>query len=128
MAPANGRPIQVMTVVGHILDALLLGRPVDLQRLSSIAKPPSKNEWFQLEQAEESAGMNAVGDPSCSGVGNGQFTLTDFLRPIMGDDFINTPREERSEQDKAKFGGWCGLLKWYLVLKRSGIEPNFRHR
>jgi len=125
MSPANGRPIQVLTVVGHIQDAFMLGRPVDLLRLASFTQLPSKSEWAQLEQAEESTGMNAAGDPSCSGAGNGRFALTDFLRPIMGDDFINSPREERLEQDKAKFGNWCNFLKWYLFLKRTGIKPNF---
>jgi hypothetical protein len=125
MAPANGRIIQILTVVGHIQDAFLLGRPVDLHRLASISQLPSKSEWVQLEQAEESTGMNAAGNPSTSGVCNGQFTMTDFLRQIIGDDFINTPREERSEQDKVKFGECCNFLKWYLFLKRSGIEPSF---
>jgi hypothetical protein len=125
MAPANGRIIQVSTVCGHIQDAFLLGRPVDLHRLTSISQLPSKSEWVQLEQAEESTGMNAAGNPSTSGVCNGQFTMTDFLRQIIGDDFINTPREERSEQDKVKFGEWCNFLKWYIFLKRSGFEPSF---
>lgn len=125
MSPANGRPIQVLTVIGHIQDAFILGRPVDLHRLASFTQLPSKSEWVQLEQAEESTGMNAAGDPSSSGVGDGQFALTDFLRPIMGDDFINAPREERLEQDKARFGQWCNFLKWYLFLKRTGIEPSF---
>lgn len=125
MAPANGRPIQVMTVVGHIIEALLHGRPVDLQRLSTISTPPSKNQWIELEQAEELSGMNAAGDPSCSGLGGKFFSLTDFLRPIMGEAFIDTPRDERSEQERATFGDWCRQLKWYLSLKRCGVEPIF---
>lgn len=125
MAPANGRPIQVMTVVGHILEGLVQGRPVDLHRLSNFSQLPSKNQWVELEQAEELTGMNAVGDPSCSGVGGKSFSLTDFLRPIMGEAFMEAPREERSEEERAKFGEWCNFLKWYLLLKRSGIEPIF---
>lgn len=125
MSPANGRPIQVMTVVGHIMDAFLHGRPVDLQRLSTISQPPSKNQWTELEHAEELNGTNPAGDPSCSGVGQNSFTMTDFLRPIMGDEFMDIPREERSEIDKAKFGEWCRLLRWYLLMKRGGIEPIF---
>lgn len=121
MAPANGRPIQIMTVVGHIIDAFLQGRPVDLQRLSTISQPPSNNQWVQLEQAEELLGIDVVGDPS-----QNFFTITDFLSPIMGEEFVETPREERSEKDKAKFGKWCYLLKWYLLLKRCGIEPIFQ--
>ena len=125
MSPENGRPIQMMTVVGHIFEALLYGKPVDLQRLSGLSQPPSKKQWVELEQAEELTGMNSSGDPSCSGVGGNSFSMTDFLRPIMGEEFMDTPREERSEEDKAKFGKWCNLLKWYLLLKRSKIEPIF---
>jgi ATP-dependent DNA helicase RecQ/Werner syndrome ATP-dependent helicase len=125
MAPENGRPIQVATVAGHIQDGFLLGRPVDLHRLSQVAKPPSRNEWAQLEQAAETAGMDPAGDPSTSGVGGGKFTMTDFLRPIMGDAFMETPREERSEQDTQRFSTWCNSLKWYLMMKRTGLEPIF---
>ena len=125
MTPANGRPIQVVTVVGHIFDALLHGKPVDLHRLSELSQPPSKNQWIEMEQAEELTGMNAAGDPSSSGVCGDFFSMTDFLRPIMGEAFMGTPREERSEEDKAKFGRWCNLLKWYLPLKRARIDPIF---
>mmetsp|Transcript_5438 Transcript_5438/g.9689 ORF Transcript_5438/g.9689 Transcript_5438/m.9689 type:complete len:1007 (-) Transcript_5438:883-3903(-) len=126
MAPENGRPVQAMTVVSHIHEAFVQGRSVDLQRLSQMSKPPTRSEWAQLEQAEESTGMDAVGDPSNSGVGGEKFLMTDFLRPIMGDDFIETPREERSEEDRTRFGDWCNLLKWYLSLKRAGMDkPDF---
>ena len=89
------------------------------------SQPPSKKQWVELEQTEELTGMSSSGDPSCSGVGGNSFSMTDFLRPIMGEEFMDTPREERSEEDKAKFGKWCDLLKWYLLLKRSKIEPIF---
>jgi len=125
MAPENGRPIQVMTVVGHISDALLQGKPVDLDRLSNIWQPPSKKQWTELEHAEELTGMNASGDPSCSGVGGQSFSMLEFLRPILGDEFVDKPREERSEDERASYGDWCNLLKWYLLLKRSKIEPTF---
>jgi hypothetical protein len=43
----------------------------------------------------------------------------------MGDDFIDSPKDQRSESEKQKFGEWCNLLKWYLLLKRSGVDPIF---
>jgi ATP-dependent DNA helicase RecQ/Werner syndrome ATP-dependent helicase len=125
MTPENGRPIQVLTVAGHIQDAFLHGRPVDLDRLSQVTKPPTQYEWAQLEQAEKANGIDAAGDPSSSGTGGGLITMSDFLRPIMGDEFIDSPREERSAQDNDKFGEWCNLLKWYLLLRRTGFEPRF---
>jgi hypothetical protein len=125
MNPTNGRPIQAMTVVGHIQEAFLQGRPVELQRLAEFSTLPNRSEWAQLEQAEESTGMDASGDPSCSGIGGGPFTMTELLRPIMGDDFVDLPRDQRSEADGVKFGEWCDRLKWYLFLKRGGILPEF---
>lgn len=48
MNPANGRPIQVATVVGHVLEGLVQGRAVDLQRLSQADTPPTKSQWEEL--------------------------------------------------------------------------------
>jgi ATP-dependent DNA helicase RecQ/Werner syndrome ATP-dependent helicase len=125
MSPDNGRPIQAMTVVGHIQDGFLLGKTVDLQRLSQVSKPPSQVEWMRLEQAEESTGTDVAGDPTSSGPGGSKFTTSEFLRPIMGDNFIDAPKEARSEDDRQTFSEWCNLLKWYLVLRRAGIKPKF---
>lgn len=76
MNPANGRPIQAATVVGHIQEAFLQGRPLDLMRLTPFSTLPSRCEWAQLEEAEECTGMNVCGDPSSSGAGGGQFTVS----------------------------------------------------
>ena len=98
---------------------------MDLARLSKFSAPPNKNEWEQLTDAEASMGMNVCGDPSVSGRDGLPFLMTDILRPIMGDEFNNTPKEERSREDKEKFGYWCRMLSWYMNLKRAGIEPTF---
>ncbi|KAG7347820.1 ATP-dependent DNA helicase RecQ [Nitzschia inconspicua] len=123
LAPETGRAIQAMTVIGHIQDAFLLGNPVDLQRLTCVSQPPTRNEWAQLEQAEEATGTNVLGDPTCSGVGGSKFTMTDLLRPIMGEAFMEIPRDERSVEDCQKYSKWMRLLSWYLLLKRTNVEP-----
>ena len=125
MSPANGKPIQMNTVVGHILDGLVLGRPVPLNRLAQFLPPPTKSEWQELKEAEATTGMSVVGDPNTSGLGGSKFTLTEFLRPIMGDSFVDTPFTERTVEDKAKFGHWCDMMKWYMALRRVGYEPTF---
>jgi hypothetical protein len=76
MNPPNGRPIQATTVVGHVQEAFLQGRPLELERLTAFSTLPSRSEWAQLEQAEESTGMNVCGDPSTSGVGGGPFMVS----------------------------------------------------
>jgi superfamily II DNA helicase RecQ len=125
MSPINGRPIQVATVVAHVFEGLLHGREVDLMKLSKISTPPNRNQWGELKEAESSMGMDVCGDPTTSGKDGGKFTMTDILRPIMGDAFADTAYEERTDGDKEKFGFWCELLKWYLFLKRAGIDPTF---
>jgi hypothetical protein len=47
------------------------------------------------------------------------------LKPIMGDEFVDTPFTERSQPDKDKFGQLCNRLKWYMALRRVGYEPLF---
>jgi hypothetical protein len=126
MSPENGRPIQISTIISHVQYAFLLGKPVDLHRLSHLpSKPPDKREWVLLEQAEEATGIDVAGDPSSCCPCGSKFTMAEFLRPIMGDDFIDCPREERTDYDQQKFGEWCNLLKWYLFLRRAGIKPKF---
>jgi RecQ family ATP-dependent DNA helicase len=126
MAPANGRPIQIGTVMLHILQGLELGRETPLKKLAQLSTaPPNSVEWDELVRVEALTGMSVVDDPNTSGVDGGKFTMTEFLRPIMGDAFIDTPFNERNDVDKAKFGKWCELLKWYMGLKRVGYEPKF---
>lgn len=125
ISPTNGKPIQMATVVGHVLDGLVQGRPVPLDRLAQFMPPPSKSEWEQLQDAEAATGMSVVGDPNTSGPGSSKFTMTEFLRPIMGDAFVDTPYNERTEEDKEKFGHWCNSLKWYMALRRIDYQPTF---
>ena len=126
MSPGGNRsPIQAATVVGHLQDALVLGRPVDLGRLTTISPLPNKGQWEKLEQAELATGMDVCGDPTTSGPGGSKFTLTEILRPIMGDAFVDNPKEERTDLDKEKFSTWINLLKWYMCLKRAGVNPTF---
>jgi superfamily II DNA helicase RecQ len=126
MSPENGKqPIQVRTVVGHILDAIVQGKRVDLRRLVEFVPAPTQSEWDKLREAEVTTGMDVTGDPNCSGKNGEKFTLTEFLRPIIGDSFVDMPYTERSNADKETFGMWCDLLKWYMALRRAGYEPTF---
>lgn len=123
MSPANGRPVQVQTVVGHVLEALVQGRSVDLRKLAKYAVLPTQEQWQRLEECQDLVDVTA--DPGSAGPSGDRFTLTEFLRPIMGDGFVDTPHQERDEADKAKFGQWCSTAKWYMSLKRAGHEPSF---
>jgi len=125
MNPANGRPIQVNTVVGHIRDAILHGRNVDLGRLVGFMSPPNEREWKQLQDAEASTGIDVTGDPSISGLNGGKLLMTDILRPVIGDKVADTTFAERTDDDKHLFASWCNKLKWYMALRRVSVTPKF---
>ncbi|CAB9500421.1 syndrome ATP-dependent helicase homolog [Seminavis robusta] len=126
MSPANGKPIQVKTVCGHVMTALLHGREVDLHRLATCLPPPTAQEWERLQEAEIEVRADVCGNPLNSGAGGVKLTKTELLRPIMGSAFVDTPYNERGEEEKANFSMWCDLLEWYMSFKRVGIEPSFK--
>lgn len=128
MAPSSGKPLAVTTVIGHVVEAAVQGKPVDLSRLASFAVGgtlPTKNRWAQLEEAEAELQMSVAGNPEMSGKDGGKYYMTDLLQPIMGRDFADKPRESRTEEEKANFSSWCETLKWYTLVKRTGMSPQF---
>ena len=125
MSPLSGRPIQVNTVVGHIFDGVLSGRAVNLNYLSTLTSPPTKSQWDELSRAEVETEISVIGDPKTSGKNGESLRMTDFLAPIMGDIFVSKEYSDRTDEEKAKFGKWCQLFKWYATLKRIGYEPIF---
>jgi hypothetical protein len=126
MSPASGRqPIQVKTVAGHILDAITHGKPVDPSGLFDVVPPPTLTEWETLVEAHATAEMDPCADPETSGSCGSKYTLTDAIRPIV-QGVADIPFAERSDADKAVLGHWYDRLKWFLSLKRGGVEPEFR--
>jgi superfamily II DNA helicase RecQ len=126
MSPEGGRrqPIQAATVVGHLLDAVVQGREMDLQRLAQYLPPPTQSEWQRLETAEIETAMSVIGDPTDSGVNGEAFRMTDMIRPIIGA-AADTPFNERTESDKQLLSYWFDKLKWYMALKRIDYVPTF---
>jgi len=124
--PSDGRkPIQVKTVVGHLLEAILHGKPLDPTPLVQFVTPPSQDEWNRLVEVEAASGMDAAGDPESSGRDGGRFTMTDFLRPIIGDEVAEKKFSDRTDDETAQFGFWCDRLKWFMAFRRVGYQPTF---
>jgi hypothetical protein len=71
------------------------------------------------------SGMDPVGMPATSGRGGDKFLMTDFLRPIVGDELVDKPFDERTVKDKAELNKWFAALNWYLAFRRTGFEPTF---
>mmetsp|Transcript_31787 Transcript_31787/g.76977 ORF Transcript_31787/g.76977 Transcript_31787/m.76977 type:complete len:373 (-) Transcript_31787:150-1268(-) len=125
MTQKSGKPIQVATVVGHILEAIVQGRAVDLGRLALVEPPPVRSDWEEMIRCERDTGLDPTGDPATSGPAGERFAMKDFLLPIMGNSFVLKEWKERTPVESAKFTKWCGCLKWYLALRRVGYEPTF---
>ena len=130
MSPTNGRPIQVATVIGHVLDGLTLGRPLSLNRLAQHMEPapPNRAEWDTFVQLETDTGIDITGDPDTSGVNGEKFRVADFLSPIFGEAFMAKDYNDRTVEEKIKYAKWCKLLKWYMTLRRVGFQPTFEEK
>lgn len=126
MSQLDGKqPIQVKTVVGHILEGFVQGRKVDLHRLQEFLAPPTQTEWEQLQIAESTMGMDVAGDPSTSGRNGDKFAMTDLLRPIVGDALADTPFKDRSEAEQLTLSNWFDRLHWYMAFRKVGFVPSF---
>jgi hypothetical protein len=123
MTQTSGKPIQVATVVGHLLQALEQGRPLDLHRLSTSDTPPTKSEWEELVGCSVETGLDVKGDPATCGVDSGRFAMKDFLVPILGNALVAKEFKERTPEESALFGKWYNALKWYMTLNRISYSP-----
>lgn len=119
MSPANGRPITVATVIFHILDGMVSGRPVDFKRLSNFVSFPDKEQWEIMKGIEVDTNMDVTD--------GGSFKMTDFLVPVMGNMFAAKEYSERTEEENALFSKWCQLLKCYMAMRRIGYIPIFEN-
>lgn len=67
MTQKSGKPIQIATVVGHILEALVQGRSVDLSRLAFAEPAPTRQQWQELVRCSVETGIDVLDDPATSG-------------------------------------------------------------
>lgn len=115
--PTGKGIIKELTVVEHILKAIDQGKCVDLTNLGPYV--PNECEWNKLKQVEEEEEeekrMSVAGNPDISGRKGMSFTMKDFLRPILGDEFIS--KSKRTEEEKKTFERWCICLRVYQSLR-----------
>eukprot|EP00547_Thalassionema_nitzschioides_P012746 CAMPEP_0194262828 /NCGR_PEP_ID=MMETSP0158-20130606/46739_1 /TAXON_ID=33649 /ORGANISM="Thalassionema nitzschioides, Strain L26-B" /LENGTH=1147 /DNA_ID=CAMNT_0039002989 /DNA_START=125 /DNA_END=3566 /DNA_ORIENTATION=- len=103
MSPLNGRPITVSTVIGHIFEGVLSGRPIDLSRLATLSTPPTKSEWDTLSRMEAETGICVTEDPKISGKNGDALRLTDFVGPILGEEFMTKDYKDRTPEEQVEF-------------------------
>jgi len=117
----SGKAIQPLTVQGHLLSALVQGRPVDLERLAQQsaahggAPLPTQEEWERFESAEAASGQDIAATE--------KLNLTDVLKVFVP--AADKPFAERNEAEKAEFSAWFGKINWYASFRKIGFVPSF---
>ena len=120
LTQVSGKAILPSTVSGHLLTALVQGRPVDLARLAQQVTaqglaPPSEDEWDRLESAEAASGIDVV-------------TTLKLVKTDMCKVFLPAAEKEWAERDdaeKAEVSYWYAKLDWYTAFRKVGLVPSF---
>jgi hypothetical protein len=114
----SGKAIQSSTVVGHILEALLHARPVDLRRLveTSGALLPTELEWQRLEEAVLGLGLDVEKTAMVS--------QKDIMLAASGR--ADKAPDSKTAEDRAAEAVWYDRVRWFLFLKRAGVPVRFR--
>ena len=115
LSQEGGKAIQTATVIGHLLDALTQGRPLDLRRLASHAPPPDEEQWDSLQAAEAAELMDVVADDKAP--------VTKLLGTIV--EAAKKEYKERTPEETAALQPWFAASKWYMALRRVGFKPTF---
>ena len=120
---ADGRAVQPSTVVGHLLEALVQGRDVDLGRALGGgsdfgATVPREAEWERMEDAASAEGVDPVGDPSA-------FSAKAILRGVVGAELAEKDRELKTEGERAAEAAWYGKIRVWAALRRAEQKPEW---
>ena len=126
--------IQKSTVVGHLLEALMHGKPVDFARLRNCggvslgdghlglaANPlilPNEDEWRALEYASVTSVMDPRGEPS-------GFANKEVLKGVLGAAAVDKDRESKTEEEKAMESAWYFKIRVWTALKRAEYTPQW---
>jgi hypothetical protein len=114
MTQPGGKPVLVSTVLGHLLQALTLGHPVDLARLAA-ADPtgvPSRAEWLAFDEAEAAEGVDVT---------TAEVALKPLARRVVGEAAFDA--EPKSDAQRAHEAAWYQKLRWWSHLKAAGWAP-----
>jgi len=122
MTQPSGKPIQLNTVVSHLLTALTNGRRVPLRKVAEVSPLPTITEWNLLAHCEIETDIDVCDNPKTCGIYGSPFVMKDFLAPILGNAFASKEASERTEAEQEKFTQFIPLLNWYLALRRVGYS------
>jgi Werner syndrome ATP-dependent helicase len=113
----GGKPVKLETVRGHIVQAFMRGRPVDIARLAAESHwaLPDWGEWSAVERAATALGMT----PELPDV-RAKDLVAKVVATTAGDDGAGSPAAE-----SAGVSRWYECITWWTTLKRAGYAPVF---
>ncbi|CAE8642286.1 unnamed protein product, partial [Polarella glacialis] len=116
--PSGGKSVQVGTIFGHVMTALMFGRPADLSKLSQQCDsvPPGKQEWERIEEAFSTFGAEVNAAEG--------YQAKQILAVILGE-CVNREPTAKSDADRAQEGRWYNCVRWYEALKRTSFPVQF---
>jgi len=115
---APKKPILDTTVVGHLMQALTHGQPVNLQQVFTQVPDSRINQgdWDKIEDAAGSVPVDVMAVEKISG--------EDLLRYIVKWD-ASKGYNERTETQKAEGSKWGIKFRTWQYLKQAGFAPSW---
>ena len=138
-ATGGNTPIQLNTVVNHLLYGLVSGLPLDLDRLWA-SLPDNEIQlhegiWNELERVNEHGDLSMKNIWN-QGTGQKNFNLTgeisDKIMRSVSDgeliDVLDTNYADRSDEQKAKYSAWRAATTRWSLLKRARVPIRFEKK
>jgi len=95
---------------------------VDLRRLAKESTPDGsvleKESWETLDDSSIKLGINPC-DPSSN------FNKKDLLAQIVGQEKVDIPYNQRSDQLTQELNLWYRTMDWWMALKRVNYPVRF---
>ena len=133
-ATVSTKPVQVNTIIKHLLMAMVSGKPLDLSRLY---KSLPSNEiilnkviWDKIEKNNKWCDLSLpdLWDQG-TGVKNFNFSYKMTLMKGINDidliSVLKTPYYDRSEEEKNTYTMWGNAIDRWSLLKRAGVPVSF---
>eukprot|EP00041_Stephanoeca_diplocostata_P029522 m.874384 g.874384 ORF g.874384 m.874384 type:complete len:929 (-) comp23574_c0_seq5:426-3212(-) len=116
-------PVQVSTILSHLLRAAEMGIPIDLARLkanlegNSTDLPPTQREWDQILSAVDESGVDVL-DPTAP-----TKVLLEKVFPAG-----LKPKEEKTVEEDVMTKTWYAKIRWFCALRRLEYPIQFPSR
>lgn len=119
MKQENGKAIQSSTVVGHLTEALMHGKPLDMSRFVDFVPTLTQAQWDRIGAC--AAQLAPPPNDICIST---DFKQKDLLRVIIGAK-VDKEFAEKTESDQAEEKFWYDRIRLVRMLRCIGFAPTF---